>query len=580
MEESKSRRLRKASVGKIAHLQVLASNAAELIRRHGLLYFARRFLSGRWLATAFGRTLARQHSHRKGEDIIGGIDEPPGGISRNIGEISGWALAREGAIDHIKALVDGRHATNVRICQPRRDIRSNLPEAEICGFQVALSAEQISAGQASIELGFTAYTTHGKSREFASRTIRLKEPGREGSLQAAPLLGERASRRGGNRTEERHRIAIFTHDLGYGGGQLYLQELLRRLAQENVTAVVRCPKNGALRAELIRLGYEVEISPTPSLVKVGDHDQSTEVIGRWLRDQDFDCVIANTLGAFYAINAAADAGIPTIWAIHESFPLQTWCGHYTEEQPGSEFLLSRLEAALRRCSRAVFETNATRDMFLKYGSADRFIKVAYGIDNSTIDDFLRDFDRDRERSRLGISKSAKVILCMATFEPRKQQTLLAQAFGEVLARHHEACLWLVGESPSHYTLGLRRFLEKKGLDNSVRLFPVTANPYPWYARADGFALLSDLESMPRSLLEAMGFGLPVLSTRVFGGGARRLAQGDGARARRCSHRPRRAVARFEPLASRDGSSGFVPEQHARHPVGCLASGRHARAASR
>jgi glycosyltransferase involved in cell wall biosynthesis len=34
--------------------------------------------------------------------------------------------------------------------------------------------------------------------------------------------------------------------------------------------------------------------------------------------------------------------------------------------------------------------------------------------------------------------------------------------------------------------------------------------------ADGFALLSDVESMPRSIMEAMGFGLPVLASRVYG----------------------------------------------------------------
>ena len=45
---------------------------------------------------------------------------------------------------------------------------------------------------------------------------------------------------------------------------------------------------------------------------------------------------------------------------------------------------------------------------------------------------------------------------------------------------------------------------------------MTPDGWSWYEAADAFVLVSDVESLPRSVLEAMAFGLPVLSTDVFG----------------------------------------------------------------
>ena len=497
-------------------LRVLFRDAIVVIRRRGFLNFARRLFSVRsWLPMLFAGANAGNVAWAEGESIIGGIDG--GGVSRSIGQISGWALANPGVIDRVAIYVDGHWIANARICQPRHDIRSDLPEARICGFQVNLHPDQIPANQDTISVEIEAHTTRGDSRRFPPRALRLARQEIAGGPATPADLRQSTLPRSPKPTNRRIKIAVFTHELGYGGGQLYLQELLRQLAHRaDLDCIVRCPTDGPLRDELLRLGYLIEICRAPSLLNAADHDRETDAVSCWLSERDIDCVIANTLGGYYAINAAADAGIPNVWAVHESFPLETWSAYYTQELPGSEFFLSRIKAALRRCSAVVFESNATREMFLRHGCGARFLKMPYGIDNSAADRFIRDFDRVGARARLGVAKDQRMILCMATFEPRKQQILLAQAFAEVLPRHPEATLWLVGDSLSQYSLALGQYLKRKGVDGSVRLVGVAPDPYPWYAMADGYALLSDLESMPRSLLEAMSFGLPALATRVFG----------------------------------------------------------------
>jgi D-inositol-3-phosphate glycosyltransferase len=512
-------------------LRVLIQDAIVSVRRRGFMRFAHILLTWRrWLpvllanANANAKANANANANAShagsidGQDIAGAIDESRDGrISRCIGHLSGWALSSSGAIDRVEIFVDGQWIADARICQPRHDIRSDLPEARICGFQLNLPPARIPDDHDTIKVEFAAHTTRGVFRRFPPRVMRLEQKKSVDRSAAANTRHHNASRLVGRRAKPRVKIAIFTHDLGYGGGQLYLQELLRQLAPcADIEGIVRCPKDGPLRSELSRLGYQTEIWSVPSLSNAAKHDLETDAVGRWLLERDIDCVIANTLSGYYAINAAAEAGIPSIWAVHESFPLETWSAYYTQEVPGSEFFLSRIKSALWRCTTVVFESDATREMFLPYGSEVRFLTMPYGVDNSAPDTFLRDFDRDGARGRLGIAKDARMILCMATFEPRKQQILLAQAFAEVLPRHPKATLSLVGDSPSQYSIALRQYLRRKGLDGSIRLVSVAPDPYPWYAMADGFALLSDLESMPRSLLEAMSFGLPALATRVFG----------------------------------------------------------------
>ncbi|HLK46083.1 MAG TPA: glycosyltransferase family 4 protein, partial [Acidimicrobiales bacterium] len=60
------------------------------------------------------------------------------------------------------------------------------------------------------------------------------------------------------------------------------------------------------------------------------------------------------------------------------------------------------------------------------------------------------------------------------------------------------------------------FVERSGLSDRVRMEGVTPDANTWYRAADLLACGSDVESMPRSVLDAMCLGVPVVATGVFG----------------------------------------------------------------
>src|SRR5262249_18704496 len=129
-------------------------------------------------------------------------------------------------------------------------------------------------------------------------------------------------------------------------------------------------------------------------------------------------------------------------------------------------------------------------------------------------------DRSQARRWLDIDHEATVVLCLGTIEPRKGQTSLAMAFAAVADAHPCAVLALVGETDveelADVNDALRRFTDRAGLGSRVRIAPVTPFPYEWLAAADVMVLASDVESLPRVILEAMAFELPVVATSIFG----------------------------------------------------------------
>jgi glycosyltransferase involved in cell wall biosynthesis len=225
--------------------------------------------------------------------------------------------------------------------------------------------------------------------------------------------------------------------------------------------------------------------------------------------------MANTMGSFWGVDLADRCGIPAVWSIHESFPLE----RFIFEAFGGALdpaIEARFRPAFASAAALVFEADATRRLFDSLGDRRRFIRIDYGIDLDLIDRYVEATDRAALRAQLGISPDETLLLCMGTYEARKAQGTLALAFARIAAEYPRAVMAFVGANGTIYADGLQKVADRLDLGSRLRLIPVTEDIDPWYFVADGFILTSDTESLPRSMLEAMAYGVPLVGSSVFG----------------------------------------------------------------
>jgi glycosyltransferase involved in cell wall biosynthesis len=250
-------------------------------------------------------------------------------------------------------------------------------------------------------------------------------------------------------------------------------------------------------------------------------DDATAYEGRlaeldsWLAPRGHTAALVNTFRSFGGADLAVRRGLPVVWAIHESWPESLiWAFDHpgVHVDPTIRALASR---ALAHAGAVIFEAEATRTLY-EDRAPSRTVVVPYGVDTAALDAFAATTGKLAARRTLGLAEDGRVLLVMGTVEPRKGQTLLAEAFAELASAHPDATLVFVGDLDTAYSAALMEYVERAGLAERVRLEPVTLNALTWYRASDVLVCGSDVESLPRSVLDAMGLGVPVVATRVFG----------------------------------------------------------------
>jgi glycosyltransferase involved in cell wall biosynthesis len=122
---------------------------------------------------------------------------------------------------------------------------------------------------------------------------------------------------------------------------------------------------------------------------------------------------------------------------------------------------------------------------------------------------------------LSLPPRLPLILTVGNLKPAKDHQTLLYAFARI-SEVIDARLCIIGEGPLRHEL--ERIADKLGIGSKVFL-PGFQDPAPFYKRADVFALSSTREGFGNVLVEAMQFGLPIVSTDCPSGPAEILENG-------------------------------------------------------
>ena len=443
-------------------------------------------------------------------------------VASGVVSVVGWAVP-PGRLARVEVRVDDREAGLARpLALPRPDLAPlPSPAAPLGGFSHTVDLSDHEVGD-RVRIDADVVTRRGERTTIGpvevvvarSRVSTVDAAARVRSLRAR--VADACARPTAS-SPPRVRLLVVTHQLDLGGGQLYLFELLRRLLFElDISCLVISAQDGPLRSELEELGATVHVCGDYPVSSPEQYETVMYELALLAREHGCNVALINTINAFLGADVAVRLGIPAVWAIHESYTLaEFWLAAYGPDAT-EPYVRERAVTALSSTAAVVFEAQATRGLYAEHGDPRRFITVPYGVTVADIDLYRYTSDVAQLRRFVGIPQSATVLLCMGTFEPRKGQGALAIAFAEIAAEFPDAILVLVGDQGTPYAEALHEVVRRLDIGDRIRLVPVVEDTYSWYAIADVLVSASDVESLPRSMLEAMAFATPVLAASVFG----------------------------------------------------------------
>lgn len=451
------------------------------------------------------------------ERPLGHVDQPTPGreVKGPAIWVSGWVVFPDARVDAVEVFLDGERVGRAAWGDNRADILRALPDEGVnaltSGFHAVVPVP-IRLDDAEYDVHVRATSYDGGIWESAASGVVVSGV-EEKDLAGSPFASQLSPVQ--HAPSARPRWCVFTHSLTLGGGQLYLQELLVRVVRSGAAEVLLIsPEDGPLRKQLEAEGIAVHITAGYA-VTPGKYEGGLAELAFLIREWRADLVVINTLGVFPPADVAHRLGLPVIWAIHESFSFNVfsfvcWGPGGLAPAVHERWLLSLKNSEL------VYEADSTLELHRRDLPSAHARKIPYGVDLDAIDAYMSRHDRAAVRQRLGYRTGDRVLLCVGTIEDRKAQIPLLRAFAEAAAGKTRSRMVFVGGDDNPYACALKDSMKLLGIEDRVDIIDVDPDVYQWYLAADVLVSASDIESMPRSFLEAQAFGLPILAADVFG----------------------------------------------------------------
>ncbi len=236
-----------------------------------------------------------------------------------------------------------------------------------------------------------------------------------------------------------------------------------------------------------------------------------------LRSWKFDLVHVQTpFVAHYAgLRLAPRLGVPCVETYHTFF--EEYLFHYLPILPKNVWRAVARQFSRRQCNQLdglVVPSRAMHDILVQYGVQTRMRVIPTGM---PLDAFEQgDGAAFRDRHGIGRDQPSLVFVGRVAFE-KNIEFLLRVTHELKRTTHPDIALIVAGEGPARNRL--QRLGTTLGLEANLRFVGYLARGAELsgcYQAGDAFVFASRTETQGLVLLEAMGLGVPVVSTAVMG----------------------------------------------------------------
>lgn len=310
------------------------------------------------------------------------------------------------------------------------------------------------------------------------------------------------------------RVAYVINSLERGGAQSLLVDFIKKIDRNKIRPyIVILKRRNEITSEFTKMGIEVEC------VKVSLKMPTDEVkaLGNYFKKNSIHIVHAHTDTASFA---ARLAGIYHPSAYYISHYHSVYERRVNEEYQQLETLLGPHTDAYIGCSPSV------TDFMVSRLNLNRFplITIMNGID--LLPYLQTTIQQNKVRDELGIPANCFHMVHVARLKnvkrPERIIDILAHAVRNEKSWIDRFRLSFLGEGEKREELNtLIKLYDKEFAKKALPLlsdkivFVGTTSEVPrWLASADAFVLLSDMEGMPISVVEALASGLPCLVSDI------------------------------------------------------------------
>jgi len=288
----------------------------------------------------------------------------------------------------------------------------------------------------------------------------------------------------------------------WGGAPLHVLQLMEYMVKKGHEVGLVAAPEPRLMEGARALG--AKIFPNPHFVRPIRPWKDFRAF-RAIRQFKPDLVSAHSTKAGFAARfSCAVLRVPVIFTAHG------WA--FTEgKNPLARYLLAlgeRLAAKVTKKIICVSEHDKELSLRFRVAPEQKLIVIHNGMEPT----LYLNADGSKVRFELGLKEDEILITMVARFVPQKDHDTLLQALSLLPGRKFKAALVGGGERETFF----RKKAGELGFRDNVIFLGERRDVPQILAASDIFVLSSNWEGLPRSIIEAMMAGLPVVATRVGG----------------------------------------------------------------